>query len=1073
MQTVPERPQDSELDKMFETLLENMGFTPDKRAIVRMSCSDPAQKWAMICSNSSLVNTTQTTKSNTPEHFIQLLKSNTMELRDAEVLHVSLRSEQMSWLKHFIELNGLTIFFDRFRQTVREAKRTSNDELVTLVVEFVGCAKAAMNQQTGLDAVLTTNGAIETLADSIEIVFDKNKISVLEILAVVSIISDEKNSLVHKLVEQQSVMLLDLLCNNSDLRIKSAVLTVANALLSRMDAKQRYAFRKKWNLTQIVEGLRQFTDNNKKDAARQLRTQLDLFEDTLVLEAEEEVEEEEPAPVDLVTENFNTLLARLKENRQVSDLLPLFVQHLSLVRQDGKSARDCWNIIDIFVQSTASTSHSDSLVDFCNSVTKRFLGTISENLPPEQRAKLAAAEKIATEGETDAEKLQNLKQLLAKTSSELEAVKSAPPKVIYKEKVVEVVKEVVREVVKEVVKEVRVNVPVYVQADGSPAEAGAGGPPPPPSLPGEEGAPSGGPPPPPPPPGSGGPPPPPPPPGAGGPPPPPPPPGGAGGPPPPPPPPGGAGGPPPPPPPPGSGGPPPPPPPGGAGGPPPLPGSGGPPPLPSGPPVPKKKVIKPAVKMRALNWNKIEGKNAANTIWEKTIDDEKIMGSLNISELEMLFTAVHKKEEVPAAGDAGDSESSSGARAAKKQTIMLLDHRRANNVPIVLSRFGRLSYDEIKTAILTLNEDVLTSENLNALKELVPTPEEVEILKEYSGDLEQLGKAERFFMTIMDIPKLALRLNSFSIRQSFLKKTEVLKESLTIIRKATKEIQSSRLFPRILELILAIGNYMNGNTNRGGAFGFKMETLTKLADIKSADGKMTVLHYLAHLCETKYQDLEALPQDFPSIADALRESVPQCQTDLNKLKGELNVVKGAIENGSSGPTDPLKNVLQSFYDDAFTELCMCEEILEGLTKDYKDLIELYGESPSTDSQTFFGFIHKFVSGFEKAKIENQRRKALAEKAALAEKRRLEMASKPRAKGPYCEESSAAPEADGRNVMDNMIKNLRSGRALVMPKPPIGGGGGTQGDVANEAMAALSRLKKRPAPGAAPAAEPPK
>ena len=126
-----------------------------------------------------------------------------------------------------------------------------------------------------------------------------------------------------------------------------------------------------------------------------------------------------------------------------------------------------------------------------------------------------------------------------------------------------------------------------------------------------------------------------------------------------------------------------------------------------------------------------------------------------------------------------------------------------------------------------------------------------------------------------------------------------------------------------------------------------------------------------------------------------------------------------------------------------------------------------------------------------------RRKALAEKAALAEKRRLEMvcvssvssslllllllfvlgrrrsdaqqkkAAKQKSR-PAGEESSAPPEQDGRNVMDNMIKNLRSGRAFI-PKGPVGG---TQGDVANEAMAALSRLKKRPAPGGPPA-EPPK
>jgi len=44
--------------------------------------------------------------------------------------------------------------------------------------------------------VLVTPGAIETLAESIEIVFEKHKISILEVLAVVSIISEEMNAFV-------------------------------------------------------------------------------------------------------------------------------------------------------------------------------------------------------------------------------------------------------------------------------------------------------------------------------------------------------------------------------------------------------------------------------------------------------------------------------------------------------------------------------------------------------------------------------------------------------------------------------------------------------------------------------------------------------------------------------------------------------------------------------------------------------------------------------------------------------------------------------------------------------------
>ena len=51
-------------------------------------------------------------------------------------------------------------------------------------------------------------------------------------------------------------------------------------------------------------------------------------------------------------------------------------------------------------------------------------------------------------------------------------------------------------------------------------------------------------------------------------------------------------------------------------------------------------------------------------------------------------------------------------------------------------------------------------------------------------------------------------------------------------------------FKQVLETILALGNYLNGSTSRGGAYGFKLEGLLKLGSVKSVDNKESLLHYL-------------------------------------------------------------------------------------------------------------------------------------------------------------------------------------------------------------------------------------
>ena len=50
---------------------------------------------------------------------------------------------------------------------------------------------------------------------------------------------------------------------------------------------------------------------------------------------------------------------------------------------------------------------------------------------------------------------------------------------------------------------------------------------------------------------------------------------------------------------------------------------------------------------------------------------------------------------------------------------------------------------------------------------------------------------------------------------------------------ASKEVTNSQRLKRVFELVLAMGNYMN-HGKRGDAFGFKIASLSKLADTKSS-----------------------------------------------------------------------------------------------------------------------------------------------------------------------------------------------------------------------------------------------
>lgn len=91
---------------------------------------------------------------------------------------------------------------------------------------------------------------------------------------------------------------------------------------------------------------------------------------------------------------------------------------------------------------------------------------------------------------------------------------------------------------------------------------------------------------------------------------------------------------------------------------------------------------------------------------------------------------------------------------------------------------------------------------------------------------------------------------------------------LETISEAIFAVKNSRTFNSVLEIVLAIGNYMNGSTPRGAAWGFKLDCLLKLSTIKSSDQKRSLMHYLATLLERKYADLLNIFKEIESVKAA-------------------------------------------------------------------------------------------------------------------------------------------------------------------------------------------------------------
>uniref|UniRef100_A0A8R1I3L9 Uncharacterized protein n=1 Tax=Caenorhabditis japonica TaxID=281687 RepID=A0A8R1I3L9_CAEJA len=510
-----------------------------------------------------------------------------------------------------------------------------------------------------------------------------------------------------------------------------------------------------------------------------------------------------------------------------------------------------------------------------------------------------------------------------------------------------------------------------------------GGPPPPPGLPPI----TGGPPPPPPlPPVSGGPPPPPGlPPIKGGPPPPPPPlPGGGGG-----------GGPPPPPPPPGGfkGGPPPPPPPGMFG-----------PMVPAIPDyLPPKKVPKVDGPMRKFPWG-------ASTINPKDIPRESFWVGMN--EEQLTSDRMFERLKTQFATKPTTSTTLGGKMEAKKKmkvAQVIHDDKLLQKLGI-LQGSVKMSHSELKSAILEVNEKVLTIGFLEQLRAAVP-PEKEMIDKLRAVDKKQfdeMPEGEQFITRLLQIQGLPLRLDLILFKMRFSEILNELKPAMSSVMEACEEVRKSDGFRTFLKLVLATGNFMGGATkNYSSAYAFDMKMLTRLIDTKDVDNRHTLLQYLIE--EMKRVDPKRARfaiTDFHHCiessrvnADELRKTVQLTETNIKKLENCLKTYK------TQGERDRFEEKMRPFLEKSIKEFATVSTMSSKMKYDWEAIVKYYAFSTKKyPMEEFFADIRTFTEQYaqawkeldaemEAAHAEAKRKEAAVETQKRKQQTRVPLAEK--------------------------------------------------------------------------------
>ncbi|KAI3384382.1 hypothetical protein SNEBB_002534, partial [Seison nebaliae] len=323
--------------------------------------------------------------------------------------------------------------------------------------------------------------------------------------------------------------------------------------------------------------------------------------------------------------------------------------------------------------------------------------------------------------------------------------------------------------------------------------------------------------------------------------------------------------------------------------------------------------------------------NGATSIW-----DELTPVDINTNKLDELFETKQSELKVKRGNES-------------KKYITVLGAKRSNAINIGMTALPPPR--TIKTAILKMDTAIIGKDGIEKLLTMIPTEEEkVKIIEAQMTQPEvPLGSAEQFLLTLSSITELEARLKLWLFKMEYESMEKEILEPLMDLKVGMDILKNNKTFKRILEVLLAVGNHLNGSQSKG----FQIDYLTKVPDVKDTLYKHTLLY---HVCDTmmeKYDDLTDLYSEIGPITrcsdidwDQLSQKLNRLETDCKAAFKFLKTVINKAETNSVSINN-LKNKTHDFLVDCAQRISTLKIIHRRIINRYKKFLIWLGYSKSS------------------------------------------------------------------------------------------------------------------------------
>lgn len=363
-------------------------------------------------------------------------------------------------------------------------------------------------------------------------------------------------------------------------------------------------------------------------------------------------------------------------------------------------------------------------------------------------------------------------------------------------------------------------------------------------------------------------------------------------------------------------------------------------------------LFSPTVAVKQLFWNKIDRSKVSNSIWNQPEILSPTINEQRVDQLQRLF-----------AKDAQSGSRSAGVvspalvKSATPALISVLDSGRSKNVAIMLSKFRGIPYAEIVNRLGNSCGASLSVEQLSLMHLYVPSGEEIQAVDAYRETPTLLGEAERFFLAIGSVPNYREKVDCALWLQKHVADIAELEKDRNLIYLAGSVLKDSQQVRDLLGTVLAIGNFLNATTFRGNAAGFKIDALDALKDVRAADGKTTMLEYVAYVASAP---IPALQSQLEAVERGQRTNYASFTENAGAFFAEWEALqKSTAELSKSG---------DAFFESALCALQERTQLIEGFRSSCKEtesvirgLCQLYcEESVEVIFECFASFLKRII-----------------------------------------------------------------------------------------------------------------